>query len=250
MIDCVILAGGGSSELTRQEGVANKALLKIGEKEMVRTVLDVYRQMEEIGRIVLVGPEKELSFLRENYPVEIIPESNSLMGNLLLASRHLKAENYLLISSADIPLLSSAAVGDFLEQCQPLDLDFYYPIVTKEASEKVFPGEKRTFISLKEGTFTGGNLFMVNPVHLEPLAATIEQFLAYRKKPMKMVSLLGVGFAFSYFTKQLSISQLEERFTRLLHVKARAVISSYPEIGFDVDKPSDLALIRRKFPAL
>jgi hypothetical protein len=223
-------------------------LLKIGEKEMVRTVLDVYRQIDGIGRTVLVGPENELSFLKEDYPVEILPESDSLMGNLLLASRHLQAENYLLISSADIPLLSTVAVQDFLEQCQPLDCDFYYPIVTREASEKVFPGEKRTFISLKEGTFTGGNLFMVNPIHLEPLAPTIEQFLAYRKKPLKMVSLLGVGFVFSYFAKQLSISQLEERFTKLLHVKARAVISSYPEIGFDVDKPSDLALIREKLP--
>lgn len=249
MIDCVILAGGGTSELTHQEGVVNKALLKIGEKEMVRIVLDVYRQMDGIGRIILVGPEKELSFLQENYPVEILPESNSLIGNLLLASRYLKAENYLLISSADIPLLSAAAVRDFLEQCHPLDCDFYYPIVTKEASEKVFPGEKRTFISLKEGTFTGGNLFMVNPVHIEPLASTIEKFLEYRKKPMKMVSLLGAGFVFSYFTKQLSISQLEERFSNLLQVKARAVISSYPEIGFDVDKPSDLALIRKKLSA-
>ena len=216
---------------------------------MVRIVLDVYRQIDEIGRIVLVGPEKELSFLQENYPIDILPESDSLMGNLVLAGHFFKKENYLLIGCVDTPLLSTDAVMDFIKQCRPLDCDFYYPIVEKEASERAFPGEKRTFISLKEGTFTGGNLFMVNPAYIEPLAPIVEKFLEYRKNPIKMVSLLGAGFVFSYLMKQLSISQLEERVSNLLRIKVRAVISSYPEIGFDVDKPSDLALVRKKLHA-
>lgn len=250
MFDCVILAGGEKNELARQEGVANKALLKIGGKEMVRTVLDVFRQIDEINKIVLVGPEKELSFLKGEYPVEILPESNSLMGNLVLAARFLGTKNYLLISSSDTPLLSTASVTDFIRQCLPLDYDFYYPIVAKEESEKMFPGEKRTFIILKEGTFTGGNLFLVNPAHIEPLAPSVEKFLECRKNPVKMASLLGTGFVFGLLMKRLSLSQLEERASNLLQIKAKAVISSYPEIGFDVDKPSDLEIIRRKMYAL
>jgi len=246
MIDCVILAGGGSSALTRQEGVSNKALLKIGGKEMVRFVLDVYRQLDEIGRVVLVGPEREMSFLKKDYSLEILPESNSLIGNLLLANRFLKTENHLLISSADTPMLSTRAVLDFIRQCRPFDYDFYYPIVEQGESEKVFPGEKRTFIALKEGTFTGGNLFLVNSAAIEPSAPLVEKFLEYRKKPFKLASLLGTGFIFSMLMKSLSISQLEKRFSSLLKIRAKAVISSYPEIGFDVDKPSDLELIRRK----
>lgn len=250
MFDCVILAGGEANELARQEGVANKALLKIDGKEMVSTVLDVFRQIDGIGRIVLVGPEKELSFLKEEYPVEILPESNSLMGNLALAARFLKTENYLLISSADTPLLSAASVMDFIQRCRPFAYDFYYPIVAKEESEKMFPGEKRTFIILKEGTFTGGNLFIVNPAYIEPLAPIAEKFLEYRKNPIKMASLLGTGFVFSLLMKRLSLSQLEKRASNLMQIKAKAVISPYPEIGFDVDKPSDLEIIRRKMYAL
>lgn len=246
MIDCIILAGGGSGELARQEGVSNKALIKTGEKEMVRIVLDVYQQMEEIGRMILVGPEKEMSFLKDDYDVEILPESNSLIGNLVLASRFLQTSNHLLISSADTPLLSVRAVQDFIQQCRPFDCDFYYPIVRKEESERVFPGEKRTYVSLKEGTFTGGNLFLVKSSAIEPSAPTVEKFLDSRKNPVKMASLLGTGFVLGMLVKKVSISQLEKRFSDLLKIKARAVISPYPEIGFDVDKPSDLELIRRK----
>ena len=244
MFDCVILAGGGSSELTVQEGVPNKALIKIDGKEMIRRVLDVYMQMKDpIRRMIVVGPDKDLSFLKADYPVEILPESDSLIGNLLLAHRYLKSENYLLISSADTPLLSLEAVEDFLQQCQPFDKDFYYPIVRKEDSEKAFPGEKRTYIGLADGSFTGGNLFLVNPQAVEPSAPMIEKFLDNRKKPLKMVSLFGPVFVFGMLTKSLSIDRLEKRFSRLLNVTAKAIISTYPEIGFDVDKPAHLRLI-------
>ena len=94
MIDCVILAGGESSDLTSQEGVSNKGLLKIGNKEMVRFVLDVYQQLDEIGKVVLVGPEKEMIFLKEDYPIEILPESDTLIGNLILATRFFNTKSF------------------------------------------------------------------------------------------------------------------------------------------------------------
>ena len=244
MFDCVILAGGGSSELTVQEGVPSKALIKINGKEMIRLVLDVYMQMKEhIRRLIIVGSVEALDFLKADYPVDILPESDSLIGNLLLAHRYLKSENYLLISSADTPLLSLAAVEDFIRQCRPFDKDFYYPIIRKEDSEKTFPGEKRTYIGLADGAFTGGNLFLVNPLAVEPSAPMIGKFLDYRKNPLKMVSLLGPGFVLGLLAKRLSISRLEKRFSGLLNVKARAIVSAYPEIGFDIDKPAHLQLI-------
>jgi GTP:adenosylcobinamide-phosphate guanylyltransferase len=245
MVDCIILAGGLSGELTAQEEVPNKALLKIDHQEMVRYVLETYRRVHEIGRIVLVGPVDKFNFLQEDYSLEMVPEGDSLLDNLVAANRFLKTENPVLIITADIPLVSPAAVEDFLQQCSPYDHDFYYPIVSREDCEKKFPGVRRTFVPLQEGIFTGGNIFLVNPVRIEPAVPLLRKFLEYRKNPLKMVSLLGTGFVLRALTKKLSISSLEARFNDLLNIKARAIISRYAEISFDVDKEDDLRLVRQ-----
>ncbi len=245
MVDCVILAGGINKDLDNSEEISNKALIKIDDKEMVRYVLEAYRQVEEIGRIALVGPVGDFAFLQEEFSVELVPESDSILQNLVEANRFLQTKNHLLISTADIPLLNPQAVKDFLEKCLPYDSDFYYPIVSKENCEKKFPGVKRTYVNLVEGTFTGGNVFLVNPAAIEPSVPVISRFIEYRKKPLKMVALLGSGFVFRVLTKKITIPLLEKRFSSLLNIKARAVISEYAEIGFDVDKTSDLELVRQ-----
>ena len=245
MVECVVLAGGFNEELTAKEAVPNKALLKIGQKEMVRYVLETYCQLEEIERIVLVGPVEKFSFLQKDYPLELVPEDISLLDNVVAGNRFLQTANPLLISTADIPLVTPAAVKDFLQQCLPYDNDFYYPIVTKAECEEKFPGVQRTFVPLREGVFTGGNIFLVNPLKIESSIPLVQQFLAYRKNPLKMASLLGTGFVLRALTKRLTLASLESRFSALLEVKAQAIISKYAEISFDVDKPGDLALVRQ-----
>ena len=61
-----------------------------------------------------------------------------------------------------------------------------------------------------------------------------------RKNPIKLISLLGPGTVYKFLRKKATIPYLEERFSSLVDLKSRAVISDYPAISFDVDKPSDL----------
>lgn len=245
MVDCVILAGGTNKELDKPEEVHNKALIKIKDKEIIRYILEAYSQVEEIGRIVLVGPVDDLAFLQNDFAVELVQEGDSILQNILKGNSYLQTKNPLLISTADIPLLTPAAVHDFLKKCFPYDYDFYYPIVSKENSEKKFPGVKRTYVKFQEGFFTGGNIFLVNPEKIEPSVPMVSQFIDSRKKPLKMVSLLGAGLVLLAVTGKVTIAHVEKRFSSLLNVKARAIISEFAEIGFDVDKPSDLELVRQ-----
>jgi molybdopterin-guanine dinucleotide biosynthesis protein A len=245
MIDCVILAGGTNSELEKLEGISNKALIKIGDKEMVRYVLEAFRSVEKIERIVLAGPVEQFESLKDDYSLELVPEESSILENLAAATRYLKTKKPLLIATADIPLITTEGTGDFLQKCYPYDLDFYYPIVRKEVCENSFPGVKRTFVKLEEGSFTGGNIFLVNSTIIEPNLPFLKQFIDSRKKPLKMVSMLGAGFLLSGLAGRLSIAQLEKRFSGLFNLKAKAIISDYPELGFDVDKPGDLELMRK-----
>ncbi len=245
LLDCIVLAGGGKGELAEYEGVSCKALIKLKDQEMIRYVLAVLCALNQVERIVVVGPRDDLLFLQDDYPVEIVAEQGSILQNLTAANRCLNNGRQTIISSADIPMLTVESMENFLHKCQPFDHDFYYPISSKELSESRFPGVQRTYVTLQEGIFTGGNVFLVNAAMLDTAIPEIERFIEYRKNPLKMVSLLGAGFAWKFMTKKLTIAGLEERFSHLLKLKAQAVISDYPEIGFDVDKPSDLTLARQ-----
>lgn len=245
MFDCIVLAGGNGSELSQIKGVDNKSLIKIGGREIVTRVVEAFDQAEDISRIALVGPVDQFSSVKKDFPVQMVPESDSILENIVAANRVLQSSGLVLISSADIPLITADAIKDFLTKCQPFDADFYYPIVRKEAID-AFSGEaNKTFVSLKEGVFTGGNIFLVNSAKVESSVPVVEQFLQHRKNPLKMVSLLGAAFITRFLSKQLAVKHLEERFSQLLNLEARAVVSSYAELSFDVDKLDDLKLAEK-----
>ena len=45
-------------------------------------------------------------------------------------------------------------------------------------------------------------------------------------------------------TGSLRVTEIESRVEEIVKVKGAGVISLFPEIGVDVDKPSDLELVR------
>lgn len=247
MFDVLVLAGTGKeSELTLQEGVANKAFIPINRKPMLCAVLETLKGTRGISRIAVVGPVAELTPFIEQYGVIVVPEKGSIPENIKSGFDTLQPRQHFLISSADIPLLTPMAVENFLELCRPYELDFYYPIVSKANNEKRFPGVERTYVTLLDGVFTGGNIFLVNPGGLEASLPRIQHFFDLRKSPVKMAASLGFGFVIKLFTKRLTLSELEERVSGMFGLKGRAVISGYAEIGTDVDKPTDLLLARKE----
>ena len=59
------------------------------------------------------------------------------------------------------------------------------------------------------------------------------------------VRMLGFVFILKFLAKQLSMGELEKRASSILGYKGVFIISPYPELGTDVDKPSDLQLVRK-----
>jgi hypothetical protein len=97
---------------------------------------------------------------------------------------------------------------------------------------------------LKDGTFTGGNVHLVRKTTFIRNLKTGERLFDLRKHPLSLVSLLGIGFMLRYFTGRLDTEGLERKAGELLEAKVKAVSVSYPELGVDVDKPADLALVQ------
>jgi hypothetical protein len=214
-----------------------KSLISIKQQVMAAYVLQAL-WAGGVKRIVYVGPiVPDLEPLIDTH----IPAKGTMLENLQAGLEPLKSESRVLISTADIPLLSQAAVQDIL--IKDTGIGLVYPIVTKESAERAFPGGKRTYARLLEGTFTGGNLFLLEPRLIDAFLPRLEYILTHRKNVVRLAGMFGIGALLKLFIGQLSKIELENTVSRILGVPAQALVTEFAEIGFDVDKPSDLAMV-------
>ncbi len=173
-----------------------------------------------------------------------MPSRGHIVGNILAAFALLPPAEKVLICSSDIPFITGRIVDGLLDLCAQREADLYYPVVERSQADRRFPGVRRTYVRLREGTFTGGNMFLVNPAIAPRVERIIRRFLDHRKNPLKMAGILGWRFVIRLLLRRLSLKELEEHVSQLLQIRGAVVICPYPEVGIDVDKPSDLQIAR------
>jgi molybdopterin-guanine dinucleotide biosynthesis protein A len=167
MFTAVILAGGAPAQdkLLQEKGVEAKSLLKIDNREMVRYIVDALLGSGRVNRLLFVGlpPDRLPGLVPADIPADYVPNQGDVASSVLAGLEKLAKEKLALICSADIPLLTSAAVNDFLDQCARIEADAYYPIVERSVMEARFPGCGRSYRVVRDGYFCGGDLFLVSP---------------------------------------------------------------------------------------
>lgn len=247
MYDAIVLAGGENSRLQGCGKTSYEALVEIAGQPMVLFVVQALAQSPHVERIFVVGPAAALARNRFPGATTIVPGGETIIDTIRQGMQALGHQRQVLVVTADIPLLTAAAVDDFISRCQEKQADLYYPIVRKEVNERQYPGTKRTYVKFREGTFTGGNIFLVNPAIVPRCLPRAERLIAYRKKPFQLARVLGWGFVCRFLLGCLDLPSVEKRVEKLLGIRGAVVQSPYPEVGIDVDKPSDLALVRRLF---
>jgi GTP:adenosylcobinamide-phosphate guanylyltransferase len=244
MVDALVLAGGTSKGLEK-EGEQAKASIRINKKLMLEYVIASLRNSTSVRRIAVVGPPALQDKLRTARADIFLPASDSLTKNMSLGLAELNSLDPVLITSSDIPLVTPEAIDDFVSRCEKVDADICYSVVDRERIEKFFPGVKRTYATFREGTFTGGNVGLVNPKVVRENMELIEKAFGLRKSPVRLLRILGLRFVLKFIFHRLTLGEVEQRVSLLLNSRGRAVVTPYPQIGIDVDKMSDLELARR-----
>ncbi len=245
MIDALVLAGSPNDGALRPcSPVDYEALIPIKGKLMVDYVVEALRQCGRIGRIAIVGPRDELArHFNGGNQLVLVEHGCGLTENVLLGLKQLPGASRVLLLTSDIPLITPRAIDDFLDLCDGADADLYYPIVPREAVEDRFKSSQRTYVQLKEGVYTGGNIFLLNPNVVEECMPRGQKLVDARKSPLQMCRLVGFLFLVKFLMKNITLEEAQHTVSRLLGLKGRVVISLYPEVGVDVDKPSDLELV-------
>ncbi len=234
----IVLAGQPNlGRLRTVSQAAYEAEIIIQGRPMADYVLDAVQKSPSISSIGFVGPDSigRPGLIRA-------PLGHSLLDNLRNGlSTVPPGEPRVLVVTSDLPWLTPTVVEAFLTRA-PRNVDIVYPVVPKSALSGLFSKTKRTYIRVRDGVFTGGNLFLVNPAALPRLVEQAGGLLAHRKSPIKLAQDLGWGFLARFFFGRLSLAQIERDVGGRWGVSGRALVFEYPEVGVDVDKPEDWML--------
>ncbi|MCX7922763.1 MAG: nucleotidyltransferase family protein [Clostridia bacterium] len=240
MINVIILAG--FQEIKNYKGDGNKALIQINGKAIIEYVIEAVKGADNIDKIVVVGNKSELEMHLKDRVDTIIDTNGTIIENLVAGIKYLSTEKHVLVCSSDIPFITAEAINDFVNKSRELGADLCYPIVEKGVNDRKFPEMERTYVKVREGAFTGGNIFYINPKIIESRLHIAEKLLELRKKPLKMAGLLNSRFMLQLLMGTLSINKIEKKFSSIMNINAKAVISQYPEVGSDIDKVGDVVV--------
>lgn len=249
-LDAVILAGGEPAKadpLLEYAQAQKKPLIKIAGKEMVRYVIEAIAGSSRIGHIFIVGlsPDDGVEF---DTPVEYVEAAGSMLDNTVAGIERVMEVDpdveRVVICSADIPLLTTEMVDYFIDTCLETDHDLYYTIVEKSTMEARFPGSGRSFVPLRAGSFAGGDINMAKVSAIQANLHLARQISEARKNVWQQVRLLGVGTLIRFAFRRLTIADAERVASRALRCRGRAIVTRYPEMAMDVDKPHQLDMAR------
>jgi len=247
--DAVIMAGGeSSSELKKVAPYSNEALIIIGSYPMIYYVYSALRATPSINNIVVSGPVDSLrTILPRDERLVFVEGGETAIETFSRGVDALRGRitPKVLAVPTDIPFITPEAIMDFLTSCERTEADVYYPVTSKEVNDRKYPGVIRTYVHLKDGIFTGGNLFLLRTAALPTCMEFGLKVISRRKDPLAIARLFGFGLVVTYLLGQLSIKSAEKRLYDLTGIRGKGIISPYAEVGVDVDKPDDLLLAER-----
>jgi molybdopterin-guanine dinucleotide biosynthesis protein A len=242
----VVLAGGPRDAVAAlAPGAPNKAFVPIAGVTLVERTLRALRSSAAVGRIVVVAPSEARALAALADADDVRPAGATMTESLRSGLAELPPDDLVLVCASDLPVLTGAAVDDFLERAASNGADLTYACVEREAHLARFPVVPHTWARLRDGTYCGGGCVALRPRVLPNLARLLGALGRARKDPLRLASIFGPLTLARYALGRLSVVDAERRGSVLIGAVARAAICRYPEIAVNVDRESDVALAER-----
>ncbi len=242
-MNAIVLAGGPLDAVAKTDPHApNKAFIKVGGTELVTRTLLALRASPLIHRIIVVAPLSAHAHPALELADELRPDGKRISDSLASGIRSLEPDAQALIAPSDLPILSVAAVNEYVSQAVSLDADITYGCLERRIHEAAYPQVPHTWARLRDGTFCGAGLVTLRPRTYPKLAFVLEKLGAARKNPFALATLFGWDTLLRFALRRLTMVAAEARASQIVGASVRAVISTHPEIAVNVDRVSDIAL--------
>ena len=239
----IILAGEGNQDLKHFE--QGKALAGFMGKPLIEYTIDALIHSEMVDYILVVGNKNALTPVIGNKVDKIIEQENDILDNLIKGLSHFNGEENIIVATCDIPLITPDSIRYFIDRASDLRADLCYPIIEKSLYISKYPDARRTYVILKDGEFTGGNLIIFNPYKIKAIENQIRFLINNRKNPLKMARALGMFITVQLLLRQLAIKKIETYAQKKFNIKGRAMIIPYPEVGSDIDRVEDIETLEK-----
>jgi molybdopterin-guanine dinucleotide biosynthesis protein A len=247
-ITAIILAGKrpGQDLVAEAAGVACKAFAPIGGRPMVHRVLDALAAAEQVGQRILCGPsqsliafEPKLKARLETGEVKWIDSHSTPSLSTYHALQAFPDNKPVLVTTADHALLTPQIVDYFCGEALRLQCDVAVGLTPYDGVMAAFPETQRTAIKFKDGAYSGCNLFgFLNP-RSDRAAQFWRQIEQERKKPLRMMQILGWWTILRYLLGRISLDDGLEKLSNKMQARVRAVLLPFPQAAIDVDTVDD-----------
>ncbi len=251
----IITAGGtlkADSPLFLETGIAKKALIPIAGKPMIQWVIDAIVGSRQIDSLIVVGL-KEGDVDPGEKPSRYVEDQGSMVDNVLAgvaAAQEVDPNTRkILLSSSDIPLITSEIIDEFIGVCLQKKGEVYYTVVEKKTMEARFPDSQRTFTALKGGCYAGGDLMMFDTHAVNANIELIRGATGHRKNFLAQARLLGFTFIFRFIFRLMDLEEGERRARKAFNVSGHILDYHRAEIAMDVDKLHHYQLVKRELEA-
>jgi len=248
----VVLAAdrGPGDPVAVVSGAPCKSLVSLGGRPMVLRVLDALAAAREIDSLIVCGPSKtllsyepELLALIENGNVTWVQPQATPSSSAYQALTSIAHDAPVLVTTADHALLSPKIVDHFCCEARATEYEVVVGLALHGEVMRAFPQTKRTATRLREGDFCSCNLFAFLTPQARRAAEFWQKCERNRKKPWKMMGVIGWTLPLRYVLGRLSLYEGLRRLSTRMQVKAGAVILPFPEAAIDVDTISDWNIV-------
>jgi GTP:adenosylcobinamide-phosphate guanylyltransferase len=249
-MDAIVTAGGiprPEDPLYTYSHGDSKAMIDVAGKPMVQWVLDALSNAKKVDNVIIVGlsPKSDVTCKK---PMYFVSNQGRMLANIVTGVNKAlelnKKSQYVLVVSSDIPALKPEMVDWLITTCMETKDDLYYGVCPREVMETRFPDSKRTYTHLKDMDVCGADM---NITHVRMTTEHLdmwEQLIGTRKSPLRQAGIIGLGTLIALFMRRLTLEDAVKRVRDRIGIQARAIVWPYAEPCMDVDKPSQLELLR------
>jgi CTP:molybdopterin cytidylyltransferase MocA len=237
----IILAGQrpGIDPLADAFGETFKALVPVVGRPMVAHVVETILTVPAISKVVVLCQQPQaIRPVLPDHPKLTYVESQSGISQSILAVAGTETAPWpLFVTTADHPLLTQDMITHFLEASAGADVTV--GMVERATILAAYPDNKRTWIKLSGGAWSGANLFALSA---EKARAALMLWVSAekdRKQLLKLFWHFGPLIALRAITQTISLQDGIAALGRRLGLNARAVPLPFAEAAIDVDKLSD-----------
>lgn len=224
-----------------------KALLDVNGKPMIQWVLDALNNSKNINKIFIVGLTRNEGLISRK-PTQYIDDQGGALENAIAGAEVLiensPQEEHFLLTSSDIPALTTNMVDWSIAQASQQDLDITYFTIRRDTMETRYPGSHRTFTKFKDVQLCSADIFVLRASKVLNPSARWRDLLAARKSPLKQAAIIGFDVLFLMILRQVSLESAVKTVLHRLDLSGRVLFTPYAEMGMDVDKAIQLEIMR------